>query len=193
MNARSGRIRKDHAVRCEKTGGGGGGKPRLPLRAAPWWPAFALGASGKAIPTGTFVVAACVCRCTILRSPKTLLCQIRKTQWMDNVLHERLALNLRLLEKCADNDKAWAKYDLNRLLGRAHQFLPSTHDGYPKGTRHDHLDAHVCNSGLRAVQSSRQPVAAAHERGQLLPAGRAKNGGRKRRARRRAFARRCGC
>ena len=89
-----------------------------------------------------------MCRCTILRSPKTLLCRIRKTQWMDNVLHERLA-------------QAWAKYDLNRLLGRAHQFLPSTHDGYPKGTRHDHLDAHVCNSGLRAVQSSRQPAEAA--------------------------------
>ena len=54
--------------------------------------------------------------------------------------------------------------------GAAFLDLPSFHECFPSGSRHDHLVAHVCNVGVRAVQSSRQRVAAAHERGQLLPA-----------------------
>ena len=54
--------------------------------------------------------------------------------------------------------------------GAAFQDLPSSIDCFPRASRHDHLVAHVCNVGVRAVQSSRQRVAAAHERGQLLPA-----------------------
>ena len=54
--------------------------------------------------------------------------------------------------------------------GAAFQDLPSSHDCFPRASRHDHLVAHVCNVGVRAAQSSRQRVAVAHECGQLLPA-----------------------
>ena len=60
--------------------------------------------------------------------------------------------------------------------GAAYLHLPSYQDCLPHGTRHDHLVAHVCNVGVRAVQSSRQRVAAAHERGQLLPAASERSG-----------------
>ena len=54
--------------------------------------------------------------------------------------------------------------------GAAFKDLPSCDDGGFRASRHDHLVAHVCNVGVKAVQRSRQRVAAAHVRGQPLPA-----------------------
>ena len=66
--------------------------------------------------------------------------------------------------------------------GAAYKDLPSSHDTHFRASRHDQLVAHVCNIGVRAVQSCRQRLTRAHELGELLPVGRRQNGGRKRRA-----------
>ena len=63
--------------------------------------------------------------------------------------------------------------------GTAFQDLPSTHDCVPRASRHDHLVAHLCNVGVRAVLGSRQRVAAARERGQLLPAASEQRGAKR--------------
>ena len=52
--------------------------------------------------------------------------------------------------------------------GAAFEDSLSSRDCYPRASRHDHLVAHVCNVGVRAVQSSRERVAATHERDQLF-------------------------
>ena len=54
--------------------------------------------------------------------------------------------------------------------GAAFEDLPSSRDCLPRASRHDHLVAHLCNVGVRAVHASRRRVAVAHECGQLFPA-----------------------
>ena len=62
--------------------------------------------------------------------------------------------------------------------GAALQDLLSSRDPRASrhASRHDHLVAHLCNVGVGVVQDSRHRVAAAHERGQLLPAAREQRG-----------------
>ena len=65
--------------------------------------------------------------------------------------------------------------------GDAYEDLPSTHDHQPRATRHDRVVAHVCNVGVRAVQSCRLRLAKAREVGEVLPCVRPRQRGRKRR------------
>ena len=76
-------------------------------------------------------------------------------------------------QKQAGDDREERLSSKGRTLqkGAAFDDLPGSHDCcFPRASRQDHLVAHLCNVGVRAVQSSRRRVAAAHERGQLLPA-----------------------
>ena len=54
--------------------------------------------------------------------------------------------------------------------GSAFAELPCSTDGGPHASRMDHLVAHLCDVGVRTVQSVRSRVLAARERGQFLPA-----------------------
>ena len=55
--------------------------------------------------------------------------------------------------------------------GSQYDNLPTMHSGcFPKGSRHDHLVAYLCNVGVRTVQSARQrAAAAASAHGQVAP------------------------
>ena len=82
---------------------------------------------------------------------------------------------LRAMLEGHDESKAYLQ------KGAAFENLPTSRDCFPRASRQDHLVAHLCNVGVRAVQGSRQRVAAAHERGQLLPAASEQRGSKRQR------------